>query len=76
MVQVRVDFYDEEKTYFESRILNKGDVILLAFGCHGFKMIEPSEMIEVKQGPFMPEVRTDKTLFEPISDDKIKVKED
>ena len=74
--KVRVDFYDEEKTYFESRILNKGDVILLAFGCHGFKMIEPSEMIEVKQGPFMPEVRTDKTLFEPISDDKIKVKED
>ena len=50
--------------------------MLLAFGCHGFKMIEPTEMIEVKQGPFMPEIRTDKSLFEPISDDKIKIKED
>ena len=74
--KVRVDFYDEKKIYFESRILNKGDVILLAFGCHGFKMIEPSEMIEVKQGPYMPDVRTDKSLFDPISDDKVKIKED
>ena len=74
--KVRVDFYDEKKIYFESRILTKGDVMLLAFGCHGFKMIEPTEMIEVKQGPFMPEIRTDKSLFEPISDDKIKIIED
>ena len=66
----------KKKIYFESRILNKGDVMLLAFGCHGFKMIEPTEMIEVKQGPFMPEIRTDKSLFDPISEDKIKIIED
>lgn len=49
--KVRIDFYDDEKNYLSSRILNQGDVILLAFGGHGFKMLEPSEMIEVKQGP-------------------------
>ena len=47
--KVRVDFYDENKIYFESRVLNQGDVILLAFGGHGFKMLEPSEIIEVKE---------------------------
>src|SRR3989339_2254322 len=29
--KVRIDFYDDEKSYLESRILNQGDVILLAF---------------------------------------------
>jgi len=49
---VRVDFYDDNQQYLESRILEKGDVVLLAHGGHGFKMLEPSEMIEVKQGPY------------------------
>ena len=30
--RVRVDFYDEDQRYLESRVLNAGDVILLAFG--------------------------------------------
>src|SRR5262245_43294408 len=47
--KVRVDFYDDEQNYLESRILHQGDVILLAFGGHGFEMLEASEMIEVKQ---------------------------
>ena len=51
--KVRADFYDNEKNYLESRILASGDVILLAFGGHGFEMIEDSEIIEVKQGPYM-----------------------
>ena len=50
--KVRVDFYDDEQNYLESRILLKGDVILLAFGGHGFEMLESSEIIEVKQGPY------------------------
>ena len=50
--KVRVDFYDLNKQYFESQILNKGDVILLAFGGHGFVMLEKSEIIEVKQGHY------------------------
>jgi len=72
--KVRVDFYDDEKKYFESRILNKGDVILLAFGGHGFEMIETSEIIEVKQGPYSKDL--DKSLFDPVIIDEIYIKED
>jgi len=50
--KVRVDFYNEEQTYLESRIVETGDVILLAAGGHGFEMLEDSEMIEIKQGPY------------------------
>ncbi len=69
--QVRVDFYDDDKNYLESTVLEAGDVILLAFGGHGFQMLEESEIIEVKQGPYAGEM--DKTRFEPIGKDQIKV---
>lgn len=62
--KVRVDFYDNAQNYLESRILLQGDVILLADGGHGFEMLEPSEIIEVKQGPYVEE--RDKVRFEPI----------
>jgi len=68
--KVRVDFYDDEKNYLQSRILNQGDVVLLAFGGHGFEMLEPSEIIEVKQGPYAGEA--DKTRFEPCDPGKIR----
>jgi mannose-6-phosphate isomerase-like protein (cupin superfamily) len=66
---VRVDFYDDFKNYLESKKLFKGDVILLAYGGHGFYMIEESEIIEVKQGPYAGD--QDKIRFDPISDDKL-----
>jgi len=71
--RVRVDFYDDDQNYLESRILEQGDVILLAFGGHGFEMLEPTEMIEVKQGPYAGEA--DKTRFEPISVDQLRLKD-
>ena len=61
--KVKVDFYDENQNYLESRILYTGDVILLASGGHGFEMLEPTEMIEVKQGPYSGDM--DKMRFEP-----------
>jgi mannose-6-phosphate isomerase-like protein (cupin superfamily) len=61
--KVKVDFYDEHQNYLESRILYTGDVILLASGGHGFEMLEPTEMIEVKQGPYSGD--KDKMRFEP-----------
>ena len=69
--KVRVDFYDEDQNYLKSRILHQGDVILLACGGHGFEMIEASEIIEVKQGPYAGE--EDKTRFNGISSEKAKV---
>ena len=71
--RVRVDFYDDEKNYLESRILNPGDVVLLAFGGHGFEMLEASEIIEVKQGPYAGDA--DKTHFEPASRQKLILKD-
>lgn len=50
--RVKVNFYDEDNTYFTSRELKTGDVILLASGGHGFEFLEETEMIEVKQGPY------------------------
>jgi len=67
--KVRVDFYDNSQAYLASRILLAGDVILLADGGHGFKMLEQSEIIEVKQGPYNGE--RDKVRFEPVADSDI-----
>jgi hypothetical protein len=61
--RVRVDFYDEEKQFVVSRILETGDVVLLVSGGHGFEMIEESEIIEVKQGPYAGDA--DKVRFDP-----------
>jgi mannose-6-phosphate isomerase-like protein (cupin superfamily) len=61
--RVRVDFYSEAQDYLECTVLEAGDVILLAYGGHGFEMLEPTEMIEVKQGPYAGD--QDKVRFEP-----------
>jgi hypothetical protein len=66
---VRVDFYSDEQEYLESAVLEAGDVILLAFGGHGFEMLEESEIIEVKQGPYAGE--SDKTRFNAIDKERI-----
>ena len=70
--RMRVDFYDEDKCYLHSRYLGTGDVILLAYGGHGFEILEDSEIIEVKQGPYMGE--NDKDRFEPIAAHLIQLK--
>jgi hypothetical protein len=69
--KVRVDFYNDEREYLESRELQQGDVILLASGGHGFEMIEQAEMIEVKQGPYCGDM--DKSLFNSVQSDSIKI---
>lgn len=58
---VQMDIYDLEKKLVKSRILNKGDFVLLASGGHGFTMLEESEIIEVKTGPHVG--TEDKTRF-------------
>jgi len=69
--KVRVDFYLNSKAYCFSKVLNPGDVILLANGGHGFVMLEPSELIEVKQGPYTGEL--DKTRFSEVLPAHIKI---
>ena len=67
--KLRVDFYDDERNYLESRILEAGDLILLASGGHGFKVIEEVEMFEIKQGPYAGE--NDKTRFACVNEEDI-----
>lgn len=71
--KTRIDFYEDDHTYVESRILRAGDVILLAAGGHGFEMLEPTEMIEVKQGPYAGD--EDKTLFTPVTAEQIRLRD-
>lgn len=60
---LRVDFYDQQQKHLESRIMEPGDIILLAAGGHGFEALEEIEMVEVKQGPYSGDM--DKTRFTP-----------
>jgi hypothetical protein len=70
--RLRVDFYDNDQRYIESRILQGGDVILLATGGHGFEVLEEIEMIEVKQGPYAGD--NDKTRFDGVSAEQVTIK--
>ena len=60
--KIRVDLYNGNQQFCESITLNSGDVILLASGGHGIEMLEHSEIIEIKQGPYSGD--RDKTRFD------------
>lgn len=68
--RLRVDFYDDAKNYLESHVVSAGDVILLAYGGHGFKCLDDVEMIEIKQGPYLGE--QDKVRFVGVKDEDVK----
>jgi mannose-6-phosphate isomerase-like protein (cupin superfamily) len=59
--KLRVDFYSDTQVFLESRVLSRGDVILLMTGGHGFEVLEDLQMFEVKQGPYAGD--EDKTRF-------------
>ncbi len=59
--KVKANFYTNEQELFKQIVLEEGDTILLAEGGHGFEMLEQSEIIEVKQGPYCGD--EDKTRF-------------
>ena len=50
--KIAVFLYDEKKKYLATRILKKGDTILLAGGGHGIEVLQNSLILEVKQGPY------------------------
>ncbi|KPA16045.1 hypothetical protein MHK_003748 [Candidatus Magnetomorum sp. HK-1] len=64
--KVKINFYDESKNYLDYRTLETGDVILLVSGGHDFLMLEETEMIEVKQGPYAGD--DDKERFKAKND--------
>ncbi|MET4387996.1 mannose-6-phosphate isomerase-like protein (cupin superfamily) [Bradyrhizobium sp. F1.4.3] len=70
--KLQVDFYTVGEEYLESRVLCPGDVILLCSGAHGFRVLEPIEMLEIKQGPYSGE--NDKTRFDEAAASEIRIK--
>ena len=68
---MRVDFYDENRQYLSSYELRTGDVILLIKGGHGFEVLEDTEFVEVKQGPYAGE--QDKIRFTAVERKQVKV---
>lgn len=69
--RARVDFYDEDHAYLGSQIVAGGDVLLLVWGGHGFEMLESTEMVEVKQGPYIGD--RDKTRFDPVPSEQLRL---
>ncbi|HUF46459.1 MAG TPA: hypothetical protein VMM93_01525 [Vicinamibacterales bacterium] len=47
-----IDIYDDDRELVVSRELRTGDIMLMVGGGHGFRMIEDTTLVEVKQGPY------------------------
>jgi mannose-6-phosphate isomerase-like protein (cupin superfamily) len=48
-----VDVYDSAKELVASREVGAGDIVLMVAGGHGFRMLEDTVFLEVKQGPYL-----------------------
>jgi len=49
-----MDIYNDDRELVATRELRTGDVVLMVGGGHGFRMLEHTTFLEVKQGPFLP----------------------
>lgn len=47
-----VDIYDDEQQLIATRQLGPGDIMLMVGGGHGFRMLEDTVLLEIKQGPY------------------------
>ena len=63
--KIRIDFYSYEQVYLDSRTLTTGDVIFLIGAGHGIDILEPTEIFEVKNGPYIE--GADKGRFEGVN---------
>jgi hypothetical protein len=50
--RAEIDIYDDDKTLVATRELGDGDIMLMIAGGHGFRMLEDTVFLEVKQGPY------------------------
>jgi len=46
------DIYNDEREWVATRELRDGDILLMVSGGHGFRMLEHTVFLEVKQGPY------------------------
>jgi len=50
--QCEIDLYSDDKQLVAMRELGEGDIVLMVSGGHGFRMLEDTVLLEIKQGPF------------------------
>ena len=50
--RAEIDVYDDELALVATRELHSGDVMLMIGGGHGFRMLEDTVFLEIKQGPY------------------------
>lgn len=51
--KIKVSLYAADKKVFKSLRLNKGQALIILGGGHGVEYLEPTEIIELKNGPFI-----------------------
>lgn len=49
----QVDVYNDDHLLVATRELRKGDLLLMISGGHGFRMLEDTIFLEIKQGPYI-----------------------
>lgn len=54
-----IELFGDDHAHVATRQLNQGDVVLLASGGHGFRMLEDTVLLEIKQGPYMGQAEKD-----------------
>jgi len=47
-----LDIFDDERALVATRELGPGDLMLMVGGGHGFRMLEDTVLLEIKQGPY------------------------
>ena len=50
--RAEIDVYDDDRTLVATRELREGDIMLMVGGGHGFRVLEDTVFLEVKQGPY------------------------
>jgi hypothetical protein len=61
---LEVGFFDLNRVFLESLVINKGDILIILECGHSVKILEDNTaVLEVKNGPFLG-VETDKTKFD------------
>lgn len=64
--KIEASFYETTGGKVGSSILNAGDTVLLLEGGHGFKVLENSKILEIKQGPYLgPDEDKERLMVRP-----------
>ena len=48
-----IDIFNNDRQLVATRELNQGDIMLMVEGGHGFRMLEGTILLEIKQGPYL-----------------------